>query len=94
MCPIKAETPKRIPLATEPPIRLVGEGPTEVFVLFSLRPPADAKKRAWLKQIDFRVAVLDDAPADAPRALRFTGTAADGETVRMKVVLNHGGNDE
>ena len=92
--PIAAGEPKRVPLKTEPPIVLTGDGPSELLVLFSLRPPEPGSPRKWLKQIGFRGAGLGDGAPEAPRGWRFSGTAADGETVSMEVTLHHGGGDE
>ncbi len=88
--PLAADKPARLPPAEMPPLRLTGDGPTELIVLFSPRPPDEAPKRKWLKQIDLREIELAEAPVAGPRRLRYSGLVAAGETVKMRLVLSHG----
>ena len=92
--PVEARKTLRLPGKDESPITFSGQGPSTIDVVFALRPLEGSKRTGWLKQIRFRDPELADRPADRPPSLRFTGQAAELESVRMEIVVQHGVGDE
>ncbi len=88
---ITAREPTQLPAGGGAPLSLNGAGPTEFVILFSPRAAEDlAPKgrhrrngRRWLEQIDLRSPIVK-------RSLKFSGQAANGETLKMRVTVHHG----